>query len=303
MAADTGWIKLHRALLEGPIIQHAGMLQVWIHCLLRANWETRKIMFPGCLTPIEVQRGEFVTGRNSLHAWLYPRADKDNPVAKTVWRWLEALEGMGCVSLRTVSNRCTVVSVVNYESYQSREVGQCPTDVPPVSNRCPADVPLVSTDKELKKLRIKEETHSLAFSNFEGCDESIRTLVSSDGTCVLYEQNHLVWEFEFIRKWNQLPGVSMHPSNALSDFERRHLMTRFQEHGWDWKSAMAMFPINLERPSLFTFLEPEMVQKIVHGKYRIPDFVKGGRNGKRNSVDNSGSTYAGVPSGGPGWDG
>lgn len=298
MAGDTGWIKLHRAMLDGPIIQHAGMLQVWIHCLLRANWEPRKIMFPGCLTPIEVLRGEFVTGRNSLHSWLYPRQDKDNPVAKTVWRWLEALEDMGCVSLRTVSNRCTVVTVVNYESYQQREVGQCPADVPPVSNRCPADVPPVSTDKELKNIRIKEDT---PFSNFEGCDESTRTLVSSDGVCVLYEQNHLVWEYEFIRKWNKLPGVAQHPSNALSDFERRYLMERFTEPDWDWKSAMAMFPVNLERPSLFTFLEPTIVQRIIHSKYRIPDFAKGKRNGKRETVDNSGSTFTGVPSGGTGW--
>lgn len=156
MPEDSGWIKLHRAMLDGPIIQHPGVLQVWVYCLLRANWEPRQIMFPGCLEPISVDRGEFVTGRNSLHAALYPTTDKDSPVSRTVWRWLETLELMKCVALRTVSNRCTIVSVLNYKTYQELRVGQCPADVPPVSNPCPAGVPPVSTNKEFNNLRIEE---------------------------------------------------------------------------------------------------------------------------------------------------
>lgn len=166
MPDDSGWIKLHRALLDGPIIQHAGMLQVWIYCLLRANWEPRKVVFPGCLSPIQLDRGEFVTGRNSLHAALYPDSNKDNPVSRTVWRWLESLEAMECVTLKTVSNRCTVVTVCKYKTYQAEANGQCPANVPPVSNPCPAGVPPVSTNKNNTSLEVLKNQR-----NEDSCSE------------------------------------------------------------------------------------------------------------------------------------
>jgi len=289
MAEDSGWIKLHRALLDGPIIQHAGMLQVWIHCLLRANWESRRIMFPGCLTPILIERGEFVTGRNSLHATLYPRPDKDNPAARTVWRWLEALEAMECVKCRTVSNRCTIVTVVNYETYQAKEPGQCPADVPPVSRPCPADVPPVSrpcpadvppvsTDKELKNLRIKEELEKrnagepqvfIAPRLF--CITPGITSIEIDGNVIEYHENAWSWEAEFVRRWNLLPKVNKRTSSSLDETLRKALQQRLMDVSWFWKRAMGLFPLPTDldwTPTLTWFLKPDSVSKILDGNFQ-----------------------------------
>lgn len=161
--SDSGdWIKLSRAFLESPIFQHDGLCRLWLYCLMRANWKPRKWLVPGSLKEVEMARGEFITGRESLHASLYPRIDKDGkiiqyeyvPVSRTLWRWLVGLSNMGCVSMRTVSNRCTVVTVCNYSRYQDRSE----TTVQPESSTCPASVQHVSTEEERKKERKKTNT-------------------------------------------------------------------------------------------------------------------------------------------------
>lgn len=170
MSVSGGWIKLHRKLLESPLMQHDGLTRLWVYCLMRAGWEERKWLIPGTLIEKKIPRGSFITGRESLYAAMYPKFDRDGqiikrdflPVSRTVWRWLEAIEKMGCISLENVSNRATMVSVCNYATYQDVNESDVQADVQPVSNRCPtgvqADVQPVSTNKEVNNLEeIKEE--------------------------------------------------------------------------------------------------------------------------------------------------
>jgi hypothetical protein len=158
------WIKLHRKLLESPIMQHDGLFRLWGYCLMRANWKESKWLIPGTLTEISVPRGAFISGRESLHHALYPKHDingkpiyrDSTPTSRTVWRWLEALAKMECVNIKNVSNRCSIITVCNYNVYQDDKDTQCPAGVQPVSSRCPAGVQPVSTEEEDKNLRKKE---------------------------------------------------------------------------------------------------------------------------------------------------
>lgn len=293
MAGD--WIKLHRSLLEGPLIQHAGMLQVWIYCLLRANWEPRRVMFPGCLSPIEVDRGEFVTGRNALHAALYSGPEKDKPVARTVWRWLETLEAMACVELRTVSNRCTVVKVCNYKTYQDGQQD----NVPLVSRSCPADVPPVSTDKERNN-----NTYPSPGTNFEMLSPAIGG-IEIDGQLVTYAEDWIRWEAEFIARWNALPRVTQHREMQLDTAERRLLHARFDEGDWHWKRAFPEFPLWSKEgwmPTLNWFLKHGSVNAIIAGNYSQRDAKTKGKKHDR-PLTNAGQVYDPGTSrpGGIGW--
>lgn len=151
-----GWVKSHRELQQHPVWSHDGMLKLWMHCIFEANYKPSKYLVPGTTETIEVARGSFVTGREKLRSSLYPSTNADTPCSRTIYRWLESLEKMGCVTLVTVSHRCTVVSVCNYDTYQSPELGQCPSDVQVVSKSCPADVPPMSTSEEGKNERREE---------------------------------------------------------------------------------------------------------------------------------------------------
>lgn len=154
MAGD--WVKLHRQILDSAIIKHPGLCQLWVYCLARANWKTGKWIVPGTSTSIEVPRGSFITGRVALHRELYPKEDAREvgaPSAMTLWRWLHTLETMGCVTTKTMSSRCTLITICNYGKYQD----DLANNVPHMSSTCSADVPQVSTIEESKKERTKDD--------------------------------------------------------------------------------------------------------------------------------------------------
>jgi len=144
-----------------------------------------------------------------------------------------------------------------------------------------------SKEKDKDKVNtsgVPEVNPLIPFSDFVGCNEDLRTLDCRDGTVVTYEQNPIVWEFEFISAWNKLPDVTVHSLKALADIERRMLIDRFREHDWDWKQAMQLFPVNWQSIPLIQFLKKDFVQSILCGDRRIPDFAKPGAS-KKPAVD------------------
>lgn len=156
----TDWIKLHRSMLESPIFQHDGLFRLWSYCLLRAAWKPGKWLIPNTFTEIDVPRGAFITGRQSLHSSLYPLTGRDGNLIKreyapapiTLWRWLQSLEKIGCVNIENVNNQCSMVTVCNYSTYQDRKS----SDDQPVNNQRSASDQPVITVEEGKKERRKE---------------------------------------------------------------------------------------------------------------------------------------------------
>jgi hypothetical protein len=124
MAGD--WIKLHRKMLTSAVMQHDGLCHLWVYCLVRANWQDRNILLPGSTRQINIKRGQFITGRRSLHSELYPERDSDGrkikretppPSESTLWRRLKNLELGGQISLKS-EQHYTIVTVCNYSRYQ-----------------------------------------------------------------------------------------------------------------------------------------------------------------------------------------
>jgi hypothetical protein len=147
--AGRGYVKLYRDVMDHPIFAHEGMLRLWCFCLLRANWKDSQWLVPGTLISMPVKRGQFITGGNSLYESLYGSEYKgDKPSVRTIWRWLEALRDMECLEMQTVSSRCTLVTICNYETYQDANDGECQADDKPVSSSCHAGVTPVTTNKE-----------------------------------------------------------------------------------------------------------------------------------------------------------
>jgi hypothetical protein len=153
MAGD--WIKLHRKLLEGPIFQHDGMFRLWCYCLMRANWKDATWMVPGTLKSINVPRGSFITGREALHRSLYGgrRRGANTPASTTVWSWLLALERLQCITLANLDNRCTLVSVCKYSTYQDTSNDELTTGCQPSDNRLTTGCQPADTIEESKNIR------------------------------------------------------------------------------------------------------------------------------------------------------
>lgn len=298
MADKTGWVKLFRKITDHPMWDHDGLFKLFAYCVMEANYRESTYLIPGELKTVTVARGSFVTGRDSLHAHLYRTKKKDNPCSRTVWRWLSALESMDCVKVQNVSNRFSVVTVCNYESYQQDERSQCPTDVQPVSNPCPTDVQLVSTSEEGKegkerKKVIKEkknagEENSGVPENADAasdgwvpvksfCINPQVTSIAIGKEVVEYHEDAMRWEAEFIRRWNLLSGVNKRTVNSLDAAMRASLQERLRDQDWDWKQAFMAFPLPMNmtyKPTLGWFLKPDTVSKILDGRFQAVQKVE-----------------------------
>lgn len=108
MADDNGWIKLHRKLLENPIMLNAELLQLFIYCLLKANHKDRTIIWNGVEKLVKI--GSFISGLHAICESL-------NQKQTSTYRRLQTLEELGYISIKA-ENRFSVITVLKYSSYQ-----------------------------------------------------------------------------------------------------------------------------------------------------------------------------------------
>lgn len=101
------WIKLHTKLLDWEWASCPETIALWIHILLRANYETKR--WQG----VEIPRGSLVTSLSKL-------ALETGLSVSQIRTNLERLKATRCVTSQTTS-RYTIISVCNYDSYQLNE--------------------------------------------------------------------------------------------------------------------------------------------------------------------------------------
>jgi len=102
-----GWVKLHRKLLEWEWYGDAHMVHLLVHLLLTAAHEDRK--YKG----LTIKRGQVVTSKKKLSEAL-------NMSETSVMRRLRRLEVDHFVDLK-VDQHGTVITICNYDSYQSKQ--------------------------------------------------------------------------------------------------------------------------------------------------------------------------------------
>ncbi|MGV6412363.1 DNA replication protein [Escherichia coli] len=133
--------------MDVPFYKDAEAAHLWVHLLLRANHEQTLVSTD--VGDVICERGEFITGRNTL-------AMETGLTADRVKSLLRKFQNLGMITTKS-NNRFTVLKVVKYDEYQSNF---CPADVQPVSSAnavvpmpvedaCPADVQPVSTDNNI----------------------------------------------------------------------------------------------------------------------------------------------------------
>ncbi|WP_260411000.1 replication protein [Cohnella xylanilytica] len=155
-----GWIKLHRKLRENPIFNNVELLRLWLICLFEATHKERDQIVGRQI--VHLMPGEFVTGRFDLHAMFnmgLPIDQQKSP--KTVWRWLEALENGGFLTIKP-TNKYSVVSILNWHKYQNddQQFDQ------QVTNKRPTDDQQVTTNKNVKNDKnVKNEDQKTSSRN------------------------------------------------------------------------------------------------------------------------------------------
>ena len=107
-----GWIKIHRKILENPIIcKDSDYLAVWIYLLLNATHKEIPALFKG--KKIILQKGQLIVGRKSMANQLKISESK-------IYRIINCFKSEQQIEQQT-SNQNSLITVLNWDKYQQIE--------------------------------------------------------------------------------------------------------------------------------------------------------------------------------------
>ncbi len=155
----TGWIKLHRRILESGLLNHPNALAVFCWLLLTATHKDRN--HPTKYGVIKLKRGQVVTGRKIL-------AHKLELSERNIRTALDLLSRLEITTIETTKHY-SVITLVNYSKYQSMddEATNKVTNTRPTPDQHP------TTEQECKELKEYKEDKKGALNPFGHLTKSL----------------------------------------------------------------------------------------------------------------------------------
>ena len=135
-----GYIKLWRVVKDSSIILNPNALQVFIYILTCASHKTKSIPFNG--KDIEVEKGCLITGRKSMAKTLC--ISEQN--VRSAWTYLKVTNR---ITIK-VTNRFSIIRVVNWEKYQNTNQPSNQVANHPLTNSQPSTNQQLTTKKKEK---------------------------------------------------------------------------------------------------------------------------------------------------------
>jgi hypothetical protein len=139
---NAGWVKLWRDQFRHEISERKPWCDgyAWSYLYSRANFRPTIVNFRNQY--ISIERGQFVTSKSKLQrifGWSKKRTNS----------FLTSLEVGGMSTIRT-TNRFVIISICNYDKFQSTEAEKSPTEWPIEG---PTESPQRATDKNIKNVK------------------------------------------------------------------------------------------------------------------------------------------------------
>ncbi|MBW0727608.1 DnaD domain protein [Staphylococcus aureus] len=139
----TGWIKLHRKLLDSPIFQNEKLFKVFAYCLMKASHKDHTQLVGRRV--VELEKGQFVFGRKRASEELRLKES-------TVRDYIKLLENLGTIVVKS-DNKFSVITVVNWAIYQSMEENsdnKSTTNQQQMDNKSTTNQQQINTNKNVK---------------------------------------------------------------------------------------------------------------------------------------------------------
>ena len=257
-----GFISLHRPLLENPIIDDESALRLWVILLLKANYTDQT--FRGRV----IRRGQLAFATRIF-------AERWNISRGKLQRVLKKLQKLEAITVEA-SREYTVVTVVNYNSYQDPKQGDRSTDgtTDGTTDR--------ATDGTTNRARVNKVNKGNNITN-----SSYEELASAEADAPKPKKKKkkpetLPMEIEpFVDRWNvRAKEKGLAVVLKLSPARRAKLRKRLLEKGWFDAFCIAMaqhLPVWNEPPRFtwqpdFDWIvnNAENVFKLTEGKYDEP---------------------------------
>ena len=130
MSSSSGWVKLHRKLLDNPRFKDGDWLKIWMFLLSSATHKERDIIFAG--ERMTLKPGELITSRKSI-------VEKTGVEPSKVERVLKMMKSEHQIDQRS-DNRCRLVSVTSWDEYQvSEHANEHPVNIQRTSSEHPVN--------------------------------------------------------------------------------------------------------------------------------------------------------------------
>lgn len=161
---NKGWVKLHRKLLDNPVMGDPDYLAVWVHLLLTACHKETSFIWNGKKKTLKP--GQLLTGRKALSKATGVQQSK-------IYRALSYLESEQQIE-QLKTNKYTIISILNWDKYQHEEQKR----EQQVSNKRATGEQQMSTYKNDKK---EKNIKNIYISSLEGAKNSV-SILSEEST-------------------------------------------------------------------------------------------------------------------------
>lgn len=147
----SGWIKLHRKILDSPVFENEKILKVFMYCLLQASHKDHTHLVGTQV--VNLKAGQMVFGRES---WSKRLKIKES----TLYRYMKLLETLNIIEIKT-NNKFSIVTVVNWGVYQdSNNQSEQQMD-----NKWTTDEQQMDTNKNVKNEKNEKNKDIVAYLN------------------------------------------------------------------------------------------------------------------------------------------
>jgi hypothetical protein len=229
------WIKINTAIADHWIFQNAERLKWWLDLLFMAQWEDKKVMHDSHL--FILKRGQMIASGS----FLAERWDVSRP---TILKFLHLLEEDGMITRSVLYRQTPIITICNYERYQSRE-----TD-PLYTQNSKTFTPKCGYNVDTLKNGINpNNTNSLGCKNGNQVDTLIDTQVDTIvDTIQEYNIKKKIISKEITQKeepadqiqdvmnyFNEMMKDSLipHPIKGINGTRRGMVLARLKEYGKD----------------------------------------------------------------------
>lgn len=200
-----GYVKLWRCVEDTGLMGQPSAFYLYTYLLLKATHKPKSFVVGGAV--FDLQPGQVIVGRNKL-------ADDTGLSVQQIRTALELLKKLSIISCK-VTNKCTVISINNWDTYQNQQPAPNQQDNQQVNQRLTNDQPApnqhLTTIQEYKNVRIEE------------CKKN--TTYPPKGDSVAKEE----YSDEFEMFWREYPNKNSGKKKAYSSFKTAMKKTKLAD--------------------------------------------------------------------------
>ena len=243
----NGWIKLHRKMLENPVVMNSPeYLALWVYLLLNASHDEHYTMFGG--KKIALQAGQLATGRKKLAKILHCNEYK-------IERMLSCFESERMIAQTQKSGVGRIITITAWSEYQI----DAQTNAQTLHELCTNSAQTLHTKQEIAEGR-------------EGKD--IYTSSSTDD--VVDAPQSSIDRKQIIGLWNSLSSYGIQPIRSIDGKRAENTRARIRQYGMDgFEEAIdnvrhSDFLQGISTGFVLTydwFIKPSNFPKVLEGNY------------------------------------